>query len=211
MTLLRRLSGCACAAAGGALLAGLTLTGCTTTDVPQFVDAAGEAAAITTNRVERFSVGDLVIVNYSGLSGSTEQMPVHEERIKEDGTITPSSLIGPVQAAGKTPGELQRDLQEQYNRYYNNLTVTVQTKERVYWVGGEVRKPDRYVYTGETTVTKAIQAAGDFTDYANKKKVTLTHASGKTVRVDCVKALRDPTFDPPVFPGDQIHVSRRIW
>ena len=91
------------------------------------------------------------------------------------------------------------------------LTVTVSSPQRVFYVGGEVKQPGRQLYVGETTVTKAIQAAGDFTDFANHKKVKLIRQNGEVVTVNCVKALQDPTSDPAVYPGDQIQVPRRIF
>jgi protein involved in polysaccharide export with SLBB domain len=156
----------------------------------------------------RFHVGDVVTVDFSG---TIDQIPQHVEPIKEDGTIT-LSLIGPVRALGKTAGELQNEIHDLYvPKYYVRLTVTVSSPQRVFYVGGEVKQPGRQLYIGETTVTKAIQAAGDFTDFANRKKVKLIHQNGEIITVNCVKALQDPTSDPPVYPGDQIQVPRRIF
>jgi protein involved in polysaccharide export with SLBB domain len=62
---------------------------------------------------------------------------------------------------------------------------------------------------GKTTVTTAIQAAGDFTEFANKKKVWLTRPGQKPVRVNVIDALKDPAKDLTVFPGDRIDVPRR--
>jgi polysaccharide export outer membrane protein len=137
-------------------------------------------------------------------------MPPHQEPIKEDGTIT-LDWIGPVQAAGKTPGELQNEIHDLYvPKYFVRLTVTVSSQERVFYVGGEVIHPGVFQYYGETTVTKAIQTAGDFTDFANRSNVSLIRANGQRIEVNCKKALEDPSLDPPVYPGDQIHVKRRL-
>jgi hypothetical protein len=59
-------------------------------------------------------------------------------------------------------------------------------------------------------VTTAIQAAGDFTQFASHK-VWLTRTDGTRIKVNVDKALRDSTQDPPVFPGDKIEVYRRIF
>ncbi|NGO39533.1 polysaccharide export protein [Limisphaera ngatamarikiensis] len=169
--------------------------------------------ALSTNRtevmgaVEKFRIGDTVTVNFSGVDSPP---PPHEERIKEDGTIT-LPMIGSVIAAGKTAGELQKELQERYSRYYTRLTVTVKSLERFYYVGGEVRSPGRYPWLGELTVTQAIQSAGDFTDFARKTRVLLVRANGQTEVVDCRKAIERPELDPKVMPGDRIHVPRRFW
>jgi protein involved in polysaccharide export with SLBB domain len=155
---------------------------------------------------DRFAIGDQVTVKFSG---TIDQIPTHEERIKDDGTIT-LSLIGAVAAAGKTPGELQKEIKDRYvPDYYKRLTVVVTGEQRVYSVGGQVRSPGRQGYIGATTVTKAIQSAGDFTDFAAKRRVKLTRADGKTSTVDCKKAAADPSLDLPVYPGDKIDVPMR--
>jgi protein involved in polysaccharide export with SLBB domain len=61
------------------------------------------------------------------------------------------------------------------------------------------------------TVTKAITTAGDFTDFANHKKVWLIRANGQRIKVNCNKAIQDSSQDPLVYPNDQIQVPRRIF
>ncbi|MEO5803145.1 MAG: polysaccharide biosynthesis/export family protein, partial [Verrucomicrobiota bacterium] len=131
-----------------------------------------------------------------------------EEEIKDDGTISPPS-VGTVQAAGKTTGELQKELQEAYRKYYVSMTITLKSPDRYYSVGGYVKTPNRQIYVGGTTVIKAIQSAGDLTEFANRKKIQLTRANGKTYIINYDKALRDSKLDLPVFPGDSIHVPQR--
>jgi polysaccharide export outer membrane protein len=203
------------------------LTGCqTTSPEPEFLEydasvpaasaqqeamAAIEPAPAVPTKPARgysdlFQVGDMVAVTFSGTS---ENIPSHEERIKEDGTIT-LFLINAVQAAGKSPGELQRELQAEYNKYYKTLIVTVRTYARVYYVGGEVKRPGTQEYLGQTTVTKAIQAAGDFTDFAKKNRIRVIRNDGTSLTVSFNKLIDDPSLDPAIYPGDKIHVPRRI-
>ena len=158
----------------------------------------------------RFREGDLVTVTFSGLEVSQALQP-HEERVKEDGTIT-LPIIGSVLARGKTSGELQKEIQDKYvPKYYQRLVVTVKSLDSFYTVGGEVKMPGSQLWRGEITVTQAIQSAGDFTDFANKKKVLLVRANGTRIKVNCIKALEDPQLDPKVLPGDKITVPRRWW
>jgi len=222
MKLFWRLSASSLALSCALLLTNVLFSGCRAPEEPVFFsDPVVASASAPTGTLpelqpgvprikgesESFSLGEQVIVTFSD-----PQLQTHEERIKDDGTIT-LHLIGPVKAVGKTPGELQKEIQERYvPEYYKpgRLTVTVKSQERVYYVGGEVRSPNRYIYSGHITVTKAIQSAGDFTDFANKRKVCLTRADGKKIIVNCKKAIEDSTLDPAVFPGDKIHVPRRI-
>ncbi len=144
-------------------------------------------------------------------SGTPNPPPKHEEKVREDGNISPPYIGRSVKAAGKTIGQLQEELQNDYVPAYfaRALTVTVTAEERWFHVGGEVRKADRYLYSGQTTVLRAIQTAGDFTDFAKRTKVQITRASGRKETVNCDKAIKNPKLDPPIYPGDQIFVPRR--
>lgn len=202
--------------AGGLLCAGIALTGCYSSSIdPIFSDnpmtpetAGASAFSYTNSEVARFHVGDSVTVSLTGLP---EVIEPHSEPIKEDGTIT-MPYIGHVQAAGKTAGELQNEIYDLYvPKIYRHLTVTVNTGDRVYYVTGEVRQPGRQLYASQMTVTKAITTAGGFTDFANHKKVWLIRAGGQRAKVNCDKAIQDPSQDPLVYPNDQVQVPRRIW
>ena len=185
----------------GFLLLGFVFSGCSSTGLSPEGLTPGSLAA------PRFHAGETVVV---ALTGTADQIPEHSEPIKEDGTIT-MPLIGKVQAAGKTAGELQDKIHDLYvPKYYVRLTVTVKSQDRVYYVGGQVNKAGPILYVGETTVTKAIQSAGDFTDFANRSKVWLIRANGKRIKVNCNKAFENPSLDLPVYPGDQIQVPRRF-
>lgn len=197
------------------------LSGCATSSDALFstdpVVAAPVASAQVTQSTNLFSpggvifqVGDQITVTFSD---TMEPPPPHEERIKEDGTIT-LPMIGAVRALGKTPGDLQKEIHEKYvPKYYLRLTITVkyQAQELSYSVLGEVRVSGPKSYLGVTTVTKAIGAAGGLTDYASKRKVWLTRANGTKIKINYTKAVKDPKSDPQVFPGDSINVERSIW
>ena len=73
-----------------------------------------------------------------------------------------------------------------------------------------MKAPQRVAYTPDMTVMSAINAAGDFTDYADQKKVHLTR-DGKVTYVNCKRARADPSEDPKVLPGDQIQVGESFW
>ena len=145
------------------------------------------------------------------LDGLPDPIPLHEEAIKEDGTIN-LDLIGHVKAAGCTTGELQDAIHDLYvPKYFTHVTITVKTGDRVFYVRGEVKGPGRQIYVGQITVTKAITSAGDFTDYANRKRVVLTRANGQRFKLNCNDILDGYAPDPQVYPGDQIEVTRRAF
>ena len=189
-------------AGAGLSLGALLLAGCASDHPWQPQPAGGH------EQVARFHVGDSVIVSVTGIP---MEISPHQEAIKEDGTITLPD-IGKVTAAGKTAGELQDAIHDLYvPSIYTRATVTVNVGDRIYYVRGEVKAPGRQVYTAETTVTRAITAAGDFTDFSDRKNVWLIRANGQRFKVDCQKALEHPELDPPVYPGDQIEVKKSWW
>jgi polysaccharide export outer membrane protein len=167
--------------------------------------AAGPAASGTTSDLLR--VGDSVNVTLLDLP---DRQPSLVLTIKEDGSITLPLLNHQVQAADKTTGQLQEDIKRSYvPAYYKHMTVIVVAQGQYYSVKGEVKSPNRYGYANATTVLKAIASAGDFTDFARKAKVQVYRSNGKIETEDCIKALRDPKLDLPVYPGDLINVPRR--
>ncbi|MBL9137932.1 MAG: polysaccharide biosynthesis/export family protein [Verrucomicrobiales bacterium] len=149
---------------------------------------------------------DLVDIKFSNNPTPPQDVA---ERIKEDGTIN-LPLIGSIQAEGKTAGQLQKEIQEKYvPQYFRRLTVTLRTENRVFYVDGEVVRPDRYAYAGEITLLQAIASAGGFTDFASRRRVELVRSTGERLIIDGAKAKDDLKLDVPILPGDRINVPRR--
>ncbi|HTR42767.1 MAG TPA: polysaccharide biosynthesis/export family protein [Pseudomonadales bacterium] len=207
--------------ASAVVLAGMILSGCRSTEDPIFTDNPNPPTLTesTTNSDQsilaaaRLEIGETVIVATS--TGSEAQGPIPAAGqpyvIADDGTIS-LPLVGRIQAAGKTLAELQDEIDRSYiPQYFIHLTTTVTAQTRVYYVGGEVNHPGPEVYVGQTTVTTAIQAAGDLSQFASHTKIWLTRHDGTRIQVNYDKALNDPAQDPPVFPGDKIEVHRRLW
>lgn len=159
--------------------------------------------------VARFRVGQTVDIIFSGApAGDVLQSQPHDETINEDGTITLPYDVS-IYAVGKTAGELQNEIYTNYvPKYYVRLDVTVKAGDRVFYVGGEVGHAGVFQYLSDTTVTKAIQAAGGLTPFSSHGKIWLIRASnGKRIKVNYDDALQNPSKDPPVYPDDQINVE----
>lgn len=159
-------------------------------------------------KTDFFQVGDVVNLTFTSATAEAP-LPPYSEAIKDDGRITPP-IVGSVVAAGKSPGALQSELQAKYDKYYVNMTVTVKSDNRYYYIDGEVKSAGPKTYLGETDIIKAISSAGGFTDFANKKKIRLTRGN-KTQIVNYNDAVEDPQKDVPVYPGDKIVVPRRLF
>jgi polysaccharide biosynthesis/export protein len=193
----------------------LVVAGCATSDDPTTYDPMGDPGATgpgrtsgdTTNYTLR--VGDTVTVNFYDL---TPSIPAITDEIKDDGTIT-LILSEQFKAAGLTISQLQNDVHKRYvPAYYRQMTVNIVAANRVYTVSGEVKEEGQKGYPGHMTVLEAIANAGGFTDYARKRKVTVTRAgTHKQITVNCVKALDQPELNIEIFPGDTIHVPHTIF
>lgn len=184
----------------GVVLTGL-LGGCQTGSKPS--NPASEKADFG------FHVGDLVSVEFASQTGDKEIVPAVNQTVNEEGKIS-CSLIGSVTALGKTPAELQKIIHDLYvPKYFPELNVSVRGQVGFFWVDGEVYQRGRKDYIGPTTIVKAITDAGGFTDFANETSVRLTH--GKHAKnINVKKAMVDPSYDVPIYPGDTIYVRRRL-
>ncbi len=160
--------------------------------------------------VNLLHAGDTVTVRF-GRSGLRRRRNNASNWIKDDGTLT-LALIGTVTAAGKSTGQLQTEIHDRYvPAYYRSMNVVVIAQDQYFYVGGEVKQPGRFLYIGDMTLLRAIQTAADFNDFANRKKVKLTHSNGQSEVVNCREAQNDPSLDKPVFPGDRIFVPRKFF
>ena len=203
----RNPSSCGCGLAVLALAS--VLAGCGTNTPPPLDQPQAQAQA-PNGLTDPLRISDRLKID---LTGTPETIEPSEQEIKEDGTIN-IQLIGRVQAAGKTPGQGEKDIQDALvPRYYAHANVTVTPSGRFFYVGGETGPSSsggRIIFSGPITVTRAIDAAGGFSPFANKKKVRLTRVDGKSLIVNCRKAVLHPELDPPVYPGDRIYVPRRF-
>jgi polysaccharide export outer membrane protein len=110
---------------------------------------------------------ELRILGFPELSGAF--------KVAQDGRIN-LSLIGSVQAAGKSAEELDRDLTTALGTYYRNLDVAVNVRipmERDVYVLGEVSKPGRYNFRTGERVIHAVADAGGMTEKAREDGIIL--------------------------------------
>lgn len=132
--------------------------------------------------------------------------------ISEDGKIT-LHLDQTFVAAGKTRSQLEAEIRARYvPNYYAKMTVTVKQEDRYVYVGGFVKQAGSYPYRPGLTLLKAISVAGGFSEFGDKKKVTITrNPDGRVETVDCIKAIKDPRLDRPLYPNDRVEVPRRYF
>jgi polysaccharide export outer membrane protein len=157
----------------GAAVAGVLLaTACASTTAS---DRPAERPDVGEYRIGREDVLEVVVWHEPEL---TRVVPV-----RPDGKIT-LPLAGEVEAAGKTPGELQAGLTKALAPYIQDTAVAVLVREingaRVY-VLGEVTRPGGFPLRGSMTVMQAIALAGGRSEFAKDEVVWLRQEVGGQV------------------------------
>lgn len=128
--------------------------------------------------------------------------------IDDKGLIT-LPYIGAIPATGLSAAELSQSIRDTYiaRKIYTTVDPAVSVTERYVYVGGEVQRPGRIVWTPDLTAAKAIQSAGGFSLYAKETAVTLIRDKS-AYTIDVKLAQRSPAQDPRLVPGDSLQIPR---
>jgi polysaccharide biosynthesis/export protein len=106
--------------------------------------------------------------------------------VRSDGKIS-LPLVGELQAAGKTPKQLETEIASGLKSYISEPEVTVIVQEirsQKFNILGHVQKPGSYLLTPPMTVVDAIAIAGGFRDFAKVKSIyVLRDDGGKQVKL----------------------------
>ncbi|HEX2202136.1 MAG TPA: polysaccharide biosynthesis/export family protein [Longimicrobium sp.] len=139
----------------------------------------------------------LVVWRQPELSG---EFPVSPE-----GTIQ-HPLLNEVRVVGASRAEIRDRLRAVLARYEREPSFVFDFLYRVA-VGGEVRLPNLYTLSPETTVGQAVAAAGGVTEFGRLDNVRLIRG-GQETRINLKRA--DPEVaEMRIRSGDQIRVMRR--
>ena len=176
------------------------------------------------------SRSDLLAANRSYLIGPFDKLridvfgiePLQKEvQIDASGRLS-FPLIGVVEAAGLTPGELAGVLEERLRgQYVKNPQVTVNLEEtvsQVITVDGQVDRPGLYPVIGRMTLMRAVATAGGTSEFAKLNDVVIFREvdGQRLVGLYNLKGIRRGNYeDPEVFANDVVVVgdsqARRIF
>lgn len=131
--------------------------------------------------------------------------------VRPDGKVT-VPVAGEIDAAGKTPKELEALLAQKLAARIASPTVTVVVKEvnaaRIF-VLGEVAKPGVYPMRGSMTVVQALAIAGGMTEFADRDDIVILRRGGDggqtRLSVDYGDALKGSPIE--LVPGDTVVVQ----
>ena len=160
---------------------------------------------------DRLLEGDVIRVVFPGIAGSAEEF-----------IIAPSGKInvtfaGEYQAAGKTIGELEREILETYGPRLKvpEVTITVVSSAAAIYVSGAVMRPGKFPLNRPMTLVQAImEAGGPSADRARLDKVQLMRFEDGMQRVYQINVKKLLVADTsPIYlrPGDTITVPVRIF
>jgi len=96
-------------------------------------------------------------------------------KVRTDGAIS-LPLINDVKAAGRTPVELKKAIEQALKKYIDTPTVSVivQSQEsRKFYIIGEIKQTGEYPLQKDLNVVQAITLAGGFTEWADKDDILL--------------------------------------
>jgi len=113
--------------------------------------------------------GDVVKLTFSSAPELNQS-----QKVRADGKLS-LPLVGEVDAAGKTVGQLQSELIQLYKSQLKTpeVTVSLETSLTTVVVSGAVNKPGKIAFERPTTVFQAIMEAGGPSEFGTLKHVRL--------------------------------------
>ncbi len=152
---------------------------------------------------------DKLVIDVFGI----EDLSKKEVQTDASGRIS-FPLAGVVEAAGRTPGELETMLAQRLRAaYVRDPQVTVNLKEtvsQVVTVDGEVKEPGLYPVVGRMTLMRAIATAKGTAEFAKLDDVVIfrTVQGQRMAGLYNLKAIRRGNYgDPEVFANDVVVVG----
>ena len=155
--------------------------------------------------------GDVVKLTFSSAPELNQS-----QKVRADGKLS-LPLVGEVDAAGKTVGQLQSELIQLYKSQLKTPEVTVSLEGSVttVTVSGAVAKPAKLAFERPTTVFQAIMQAGGPSEYGNLRRVRLhriVNGVQKSQVFDLHGMLRGEDTKPfYVRDGDVIYVPQSTF
>ena len=193
------------------------LTGCggmSSSSNPSANDpSASSAASAPEMSSDLMRAGDKITIRLTGVPDSATEGYIIETQIPASGDISvPLIKDHSFQAAGRTASDLASEIMATYKaeKIYTAPVITIISEERYVSVGGDVRSPQRVLYTSDLTLIAAINAAGGFTEYAKRGAVRILRGQ-QVIQVDANAAAKNPGSDPALRPGDQVYVPRTMF
>lgn len=152
-------------------------------------EAGPAAPAVSTSPGYLIGVGDVLRINVW-----KEPDLTLDATVRLDGMIT-VPLLGDLQAAGGTPGQLAASLVSGLERFVDKpratVSVTQANSARIYVIG-QMMRPGEFPLTGHMTVLKALALAGGFREFAKSDSIVIVREDQTVIPVN-YKRIADGT------------------
>jgi polysaccharide export outer membrane protein len=130
----------------------------------------------------RIGVDDVLTISVWHEPDLSRSIPV-----RPDGRIS-LPLVGEVEAAGKTPPQLEAELRSDLSQFVKNPELTVivaEIRSRRVNIIGQVMHPGAFSITQQMGVLDALAEAGGLRDFAKKKKIYVLRetSAGRRTRI----------------------------
>ena len=133
--------------------------------------------------------------------------------VRPDGKIS-LPMLNDVPAAGMTPEQLAKQIEQASTKYVRDPGATVMVKEirsRKIYVVGEVSRPGTFLLANEMNVLQAIAEAGGLLEHAKKDDIVVVRREGsaeKRLKFNYNEVVRGKNTNQNVrlMPGDTILV-----
>lgn len=192
--------------AGAAIVLAVALSACA-----QYPEAPSEAPSLEDTPQYVIGPGDQLEIFVWRNPELTRSIPV-----RPDGRIS-VPLIEDVQAAGKTPTELARELEDDLGTYVQNPLVTIivtnfrGTFDKQVRIVGEAAQPQAIAYRRGLTVLDAMIEVGGLTEFAaGNRAVIVRRQDGEKeiyrARLDDLLKDGDISANVDLLPGDVVIV-----
>lgn len=142
--------------------------------------------------------------------------------VRPDGRVS-TPLVEDMQAAGKTPSELARDIEAVLKNFIRDPMVTVIVRDFHGNIGqrvriiGEVKAPNVLTYTRGMTLLDVLISVGGLTEYAAGNSAKIIRRQGENgqreipVRLDDLLNDGDITANIELMPGDILIVPESFF
>ena len=197
---------------------------------PSIIGGGQNVTVVSSESMPEPTRGDMLAATRPYLIGPFDKLKIDvfgiedltkEVEIDASGRLS-FPLIGVIEAAGLTPGELADTIEQKLKgRYVREPQVTVnldETVSQVITVDGQVQKAGLYPVIGTMTLMRAVATAGGTSEFAKLDDVVIfRRVNGEQLAgLYNLKAIRRGNYaDPEVFANDVIIVgdsqARRIF
>ena len=141
--------------------------------------------------------------------------------VRPDGKIT-TPLVEDLQASGKTPTQIAREIEKVLSRYVQSPVVTVIVTSfsgpysQQIRVIGEAAKPQALAYRENMTLLDVMIAVGGITDFADGNKASILRTGGGTsqqfgVRLKDLVRGGDLSANVEMRPGDVLIIPQSFF